>query len=48
VVHFVHTVKICNIEAKGEPSMLLPVIGYIDKMRTDVNQRNSQNYSPLH
>jgi len=37
---FQDTIKICNIEAKGEPHMLLPVIGYIDKMGTDVNQRN--------
>ncbi len=36
------TISICSIEAIGEPYMLLPVIviGYIDKTRTDVNQRN--------
>ena len=34
------TIKICDVEAKGEPYMLLPVIGYIDKTGTDVNQRN--------
>ena len=34
------TIKICDIEAKRELYMLLPVIGYIDKTGTDVNQRN--------
>jgi len=34
------TIKICEIKAKGEPYMMLPVIGYIDKTGTDVNQRN--------
>jgi len=33
-------IKICDVEAKGEPYMLLSVIGYIDKTGTDVNQRN--------
>jgi len=34
------TIKICHVEAKGEPYMLLPIIGYIDKTGTNINQRN--------
>jgi len=34
------TIKICDVEAEGEPYMLLPVIGYIDKTGNDVHQRN--------
>ena len=37
---FQDTVKSCNVVAKGEPFMVLPVIGYIDKTGTDVNQQN--------
>jgi len=34
------TMKKCQVVANGEPFMVLPVIGYIDKTGTDVNQRN--------
>jgi len=37
---FQDTVKMCNLVAQGEPFMVLPVIGYIDKTGTNVNQRN--------
>jgi len=37
---FQDTVKMCSLVAQGEPFMVLPVIGYIDKTGTDVNQRN--------
>jgi len=34
------TVNKCQVVANGELFMVLPVIGYIDKTGTDVNQRN--------
>jgi len=37
---FQETLKQCDMAANGEAYMLLPVIGYVDKTGTDVNQRN--------
>ena len=37
---FQETLKQCDMAANGEAYMLLPVIGYVDKTGTNVNQRN--------
>jgi len=34
------TVTKCDIIANKEPYLLLPVIGYVNKTGTDINQRN--------